>query len=488
MNNVSVNVPPSEGQLVKPLSRTERAFKKLGAWLDKIGIPASAHIDNIYQRWLAPIHEQNHDWLDDADWARVQQEPLRASLLLRGIAVVFLLLLLWSAFARVDEVARGEGKVIPSQQLQVIQSFDGGVVEKINVHEGDVVNKGDLLLRIDPTRFVSSFRENRAELMSLQARAARLKALTTNTSFELPDDIKTGAPDIAEHERNQYESNRKELNEQLSISQSQLEQRQQELREVRAKLAQVSRALELANQELGVTRPLLKSGAVSEVEILKLEGEVSNASGARQQALAQEQRLLSAVEEAEGKVREVELMTSNKWRAELSETLAKLSSLNETGTGLADKIKYSEIRSPVRGTVQRLYTNTLGGVVQPGHEVVEIIPLDDQLLIEAKVSPKDIAFLHPGQKAIVKFTAYDFSIYGALDGKLEHISADTMKDDKDNVFYLVRVRTDRAGFDASLPIIPGMTTQVDILTGKKTVLSYLLKPVLRAKQNALTER
>jgi adhesin transport system membrane fusion protein len=488
MSDVSNNSVVSDKALVKVPSRTEIVFKKVGAWLDRIGVPASKHIDRLYQRWLAPIHEQSHDWLDDADWARVQQEPLRASLLLRGIALVFFVLVLWSAFAKVDEVARGEGKVIPSQQLQVIQSFDGGVVEKINVREGDVVNKGDLLLRIDPTRFVSSFRENRAELMSLQARAARLKALTTKVPFELPEDIKSAAPDIAEHERNQYESNRKELDEQLSISQSQLEQRQQELREVRAKLVQVTRALELANQQLNVTRPLLKSGAVSEVEILKLEGEVSNASGARQQALAQEQRLLSAVEESEGKVREVELMASNKWRAELSETLAKLSSLNETGTGLADKIKYSEIRSPVRGTVQRLYTNTLGGVVQPGHEVVEIIPLDDQLLIEAKVSPKDIAFLHPGQKAIVKFTAYDFSIYGALDGKLEHISADTMKDDKDNVFYLVRVRTERAGFDASLPIIPGMTAQVDILTGKKTVLSYLLKPVLRAKQNALTER
>ncbi|RZA08065.1 MAG: HlyD family type I secretion periplasmic adaptor subunit, partial [Moraxellaceae bacterium] len=227
---------------------------------------------------------------------------------------------------------------------------------------------------------------------------------------------------------------------------------------------------------------------VSEVEILKLEGEVSNASGARQQALAQEQRLILAVEESEGKVREVELMASNKWRAELSETLAKLSSLSETSTGLADKIKYAEIRAPVRGTVQHLYTNTLGGVVQPGHEVVEIIPLDDQLLIEAKISPKDIAFLHPGEAAIVKFTAYDFAVYGGLNGTLEFISPDTMKDDKENVFYLVRVRTARSGFDASLPIIPGMTAQVDILTGKKTVLSYLLKPVLRAQQNALTER
>jgi len=467
---------------------SELYFKKLGKWLDKIGVPASVFIDRIYKRWLSPINEQAHDWLSDADWARVQQEPLRARLLLNSIAIIFLLLLLWAAFAKVDEVARGEGKVIPSQQLQVIQSFDGGVVEEILVHEGDIVNKGDLLVRIDPTRFVSSFRENNASLASLEARAARLKALINNVDFELPEAIGKSSPGIAEHERSQYEANRRELDEQLSISRSQLEQRQRELQEVRAKLSQVTRALELANQELTVTMPLLKSGAVSEVEILKLQGEVSNAQGARQQALAQEQRLLAAVSESEGKVREVELNVVNKWRAELSETLAKLSSLSETGTGLADKIKYAEIRAPVHGTVQRLHTNTLGGVVQPGHDVIEIIPLDDQLLIEAKVAPKDIAFLHPGEKAIVKFTAYDFAIYGGLTGTLEHISADTMKDEKDNVFYLVRVRTERSGFDTSLPIIPGMTAQVDILTGKKTVLSYLLKPVLRAKQNALTER
>lgn len=472
----------------KKISGFELYFKKVGQWLDKIGVPASTYIDKIYQRWLVPINEQSHDWLSDADWARVQQEPLRARLLLNAIAIVFLILLLWASVAKVDEVARGDGKVIPSQQLQVIQSYDGGVVKEILVHEGDIVNKGDLLVRIDPTRFVSSFRENNASLVSLEARSARLKALTMNTPFELPAAIVTSSPDIAAHEKSQYEANRRELDEQLSISRSQLEQRQRELQEVRAKLSQVTRALDLANQELTVTTPLLKSGAVSEVEILKLQGEVSNAQGARQQALAQEQRLQAAVEESEGKVREVELNEVNKWRAELSETLAKLSSLSETGTGLADKIKYSEIRAPVHGTVQKLYTNTLGGVVQPGHEVIEIIPLDDQLLIEAKVAPKDIAFLHPGETAIVKFTAYDFSIYGGLTGKLEHISADTMKDDKDNVFYLVRVRTERSGFDASLPIMPGMTAQVDILTGKKTVLSYLLKPVLRAKQNALTER
>ncbi|MFC3115098.1 HlyD family type I secretion periplasmic adaptor subunit [Cellvibrio fontiphilus] len=469
-------------------SRDKIWFEKLGRALDKLGLPASRFIDKLYARWLDPIHEQPKDWVTDSDWARLQQEPIKARALLRVIALIVLLLLLWAAFAPLDEVARGEGKVIPSSQLQVIQSFDGGVVQEVLVREGQTVNKGDLLLRIDPTRFISTFRENRAEYLSLQARAARLQALTTNTQLVWPQDLMADAPDIVNHERNLYESNRKELDEQLAIARSQLDQRAEELNEVRAKLTQATRALELATQELGVTKPLLASGAISEVEILRLEGEVARARGDREQALSQESRLLLAVEEAEGKLRETELMANNKWRNELSDVLAKIAALSESSTGLADKIKYAEIRSPVRGTVQRVFTNTVGGVVQPGREVIEMVPLDDQLIVEAKVSPKDIAFLHPGQEAIVKFTAYDFVVYGGLRGKVEHISPDTITDEKERTFYIVRVRTERAGFDPTLPIMPGMMTQVDILTGKKTVLAYLLKPVLRAQQNAMTER
>ena len=469
-------------------SGDQRWFERLGQWLDKLGIPAGRWIDKAYARWLEPVHNQQQDWVADADWARLQQEPVRARLLLRVMGLILLLLLLWSAFAEVDEVARGEGKVIPSSQLQVIQSFDGGVVEQVLVHEGQVVEKGDLLLRIDPTRFVSSYRENRAEYLALQARAARLQALTNGTEFSLPAEVEQGAADIASHERSLYQTNRRELEQQLEIARSQLDQRQQELNEVRAKLTQASRSLELASQELNVTRPLLASGAISEVEILRLEAEVARAWGDKEQSQAQESRLLLAVEEAEGKLRETELNTRNKWRAELSDVLSKVAALGESGTGLADRIKYAEIRAPVRGTIQRIYTNTLGGVVQPGREVVEMVPLDDQLLVEAKISPRDIAFLHPDQEAIVKFTAYDFVVYGGLKGRVELISPDAITDDKDRTFYIVRVRTERAGFDPSLPIMPGMMTQVDIITGKKTVLSYLLKPVLRAQQNALSER
>ena len=463
-------------------------FERIGRWLDKLGLPATRYIDKAYARWLDPLHEQPKDWVTDSDWAKLQQEPVRARALLRIIALIVFILIVWAAFAPLDEVARGEGKVIPSSQLQIIQSFDGGVVQEVLVREGQVVEKGDLLLRIDPTRFISTFRENRAEYAALRARASRLQALTSNTELGFTDDLLTDAPDIVNHERNLYESNRKELDEQLSIARSQLDQRSEELNEVRAKLTQVTRALELSTQELKVTKPLLASGAISEVEILRLEGEVSNAKGERAQALSQESRLTLAVQESEGKLRETELLASNKWRNELSEVLSKIASLSETSTGLADKIKYAEIRSPVRGTVQRVFTNTVGGVVQPGHEVVEMVPLDDQLLVEAKVSPKDIAFLHPGQEAIVKFTAYDFVVYGGLKGTVEHISPDTITDEKDRTFYIVRVRTERAGFNPTLLIMPGMMTQVDILTGKKTVLAYLLKPVLRAKQNAMTER
>ncbi|HTF85150.1 MAG TPA: HlyD family type I secretion periplasmic adaptor subunit [Cellvibrio sp.] len=462
-------------------------FARLGRWLEKAGGPASRVIERLYARWLTPLNDST-DWVTEADWARLQQEPLRARALLYVMALVLLLLLVWAAFASVDEVARGEGRVIPSRQLQVIQSFDGGVVDEILVHEGQVVEAGDLLLRIDPTRFISSFRESRAQYLSLQAKAERLKALTSGAAFVLPPDVMSEAPDVAAYEQRLFETSLLERAEQLRIARDQQVQREEEYKEIQAKVTQTTRAHELARQELQVTRPLLASGAISEVEVLRLEGEVSNADGARKQALAQLARSEAAVAEAEGKVREVELTINNKWRNELSEVMGKLASLEEGSRGLADRIKYAEIRSPVRGTVQRLLVNTVGGVVQPGNQVLEIIPLDDQLLIEAKVAPKDIAFLRPGQPAIVKFTAYDFVVYGGLTGTLEHISADTITDERDNTFYLVRVRTDRAGFDPALPIMPGMTTQVDILTGKKTVLAYLLKPVLRAQQNALTER
>ncbi|WP_332674436.1 HlyD family type I secretion periplasmic adaptor subunit [Aromatoleum sp.] len=466
----------------------QKTFERIGTVSGRVAKPARPLLDRFFTRLIAPAGQANLDWSADADWARIQQEPLRARLLLRGAAVVLVLLLVWAGFAEIDEVTRGDAKVIPSSQVQIIQSVDGGVVDEMPVREGEIVEAGALLLRIDPTRFVSSLAENRSQYFALRAKAARLEALTGGRPFQVPEEIAREVPEIVAHERRLYESSVAELDAQMSIARQQLTQREQELNEVRARHEQATRGHQLALQELSVTRPLVQSGAVSEVDILRLERDVSRLRGERDQSAAQISRIQSAIAEATRKVQEVELNVRNELRNELSDTMAKLGGLTEGSRALEDRVKHAEVRSPVRGTVKRLLVNTVGGVVQPGKEVVEIVPLDDALILEAQVKPKDIAFLRPGQEALVKFTAYDFAIYGGLDAVVEHIGADTVTDDKGNAFYTVRVRTLESRLGENLPIIPGMVAEVDVLTGKKTILSYLLKPVLRAKANALSER
>ena len=468
--------------------RNEKSFVGLA----RCTAPVRRFSDRFFAGWLERLtpetQRETNDWAGEADWAQLQQEPLRARALLRSAAVLTLLLLLWAAFAQIDEVTRGEGKVVPTSQVQVIQTVDGGVVDEILVREGQVVEAGQLLLRVDPTRFQSNLGESRDNQLALQAKALRLKALTRGSAFSPPADLARDAPDIVAHERRLYESRREEIAAQVSMAQNQLSQRQQELNEMHARKAQAQRGMELLQKELNATRPLVRTGAVSEVEILRLERDLARLRGDRDQASAQISRVQAAISEAQRKIEEVQLNSRNQMSAELSETMSKLSALNEGGRALADKVAKAEIKSPVRGTVKRLLVNTVGGVVQPGKEVLEIVPLDDALILEAQIAPKDIAFLRPGLEAVVKFTAYDFAIYGGLEAVVEGIGADSVVDQKGNAFYLVRLRTRKTSLGENLPIIPGMVVQVDILTGKKTVLSYLLKPVLRAKANALSER
>lgn len=466
----------------------EKAFEHTGALVKRATASSEAAFGPLMKR-LTPTEEQDRlDWAGDADWARLQQEPLRARSLLRLAAVGLLLLLIWAAFAQIDEVTRGEARVVPTSQVQIIQSVDGGVVEALLVREGQVVEAGQLLLRVDPTRFVSNMLESRASQLAVQAKALRLEALTRGTAFNPPAELKREAPDIVAQEMRLYESRRAEISAQISISQNQLAQRQQELNEVSARREQAERGLELMSKEINATRPMIATGAVSEVEVFRLEREAARLRGDREQATAQIARVQSAILEATRKIEEVQLSSRNQMSAELSETMSKLASLSQGGRALEDKVKHADIKSPVRGTIKRLLVNTVGAVVQPGKEVVEVVPLDDTLFLEVQITPKDIGFLRPGQEAMVKFTAYDFSIYGGLLAEVIHIGADSVLDEKGNAFFHIRVRTHKPRLGPSLPIIPGMVAQVDILTGKKTVLSYLLKPVLRAKSNALTER
>jgi adhesin transport system membrane fusion protein len=445
-------------------------------------------LDRLFARWIPPRPDESLGWAADADWARLDQEPLRARYLLRFIGAILLVFVLWAAFATVDEVTRGTGKVIPTRQVQVVQAVDGGVIAEILVREGQPVEAGQLLFRIDKTRFVSSLRENRVQYLALLAKAARLRALAENTPFQLPAEVVQEDPKLVEEERSMYDARRRELEAQIGIARQQLAQRQQELVEVRSRREQAAQGYDLTARELAMTRPLAASGAVSDVELLRLERDVSRYRGERDQASAQTVRLQSAISEASRKVQEQEITFRNEMRNELGETVAKLNSLSEGSTALSDRVQQASVKSPVKGTIKRLLVTTVGGVLQPGKEIVEIVPTDDALLLETKISPKDIAFLWPGQKATVRFTAYDFAIYGGLEAVIDQIAADTVTDEEGNAFYLVRVRTLKSSLGKDKPIIPGMVAEVDIMTGRKSVLAYLLKPVIRAKTHAFTER
>jgi membrane fusion protein, adhesin transport system len=467
---------------------------------------AASHAVSALERMRRGLEPLTRHWLgsplDDAQAAEAGMRPFeaeadalisrqrthRAQTIVRAALIVTVALVVWAALAHVDEVTRGDARVIPSRQLQVVQSLDGGIVSEILVREGEVVEAGQLLLRVEETRATAGVRESAATGVTLRARAARLRALAEGKPFLPPKADSDEERRVVEEERRIYASRLSELEAQLAVVRQQIAQRQQEYNEAQAKRSAATRGQELAQQELTQTRPLLASGAVSQVDILRLERDITRFRGESEQAVAQMARAQAAIGESQRKVQEADLAFRNEARVELAEATGKLNALNENAVGLADKVAKSQIKSPVRGRVQRLLANTVGGVVQPGKDIVEIVPLDDTLVLEARVQPKDIAFIRPEQSATVKFSAYDFSIYGGLEAKVENISPDTIVDDKGNAFYLVRVRTTKPGFNDKLPIIPGMTAEVDVLTGNKSVLSYLLKPVLKVRDGALRER
>lgn len=445
----------------------------------------SSFLHRKVRDFLAPPAE--YDWVLEAEWARIQQTPAKARRLLYGIAITILALVLWANFAIIDEVARGEGKVVPSQKLQVVQSYDGGIVQDILIREGQQVTAGQVLVRVDPTRFVSSLQENASQQEGLQAKADRLQALIDSRPLEFSVSLGENAA-IKSGEQALYRSNLQELDQLMGGYHSRISQKQQDLASYKAEYGQYKRSKELIDQELAVTRPLLASGAVSQMDILRLERQQVELDGSIQRASAAIQRSESTITEERNAQQEARLRMINQWRRELAEATSKLGVLKQSKTGLEDVVAQSELRSPIKGTVQRLLFNTVGGVISPGSQVVEIVPLDDQLIVEAKISPKDIAFIQLGQPAILKFSAYDFAIYGGMEAEVEHISADTITDDKDNTFYVVRLRTVTPVGDEPLEILPGMTAQVDIVTGERSVMNFVLKPILNAASSALKER
>lgn len=407
------------------------------------------------------------------------------------IIAFFVTFFAWASWATLQEVTRGEGRVIPSRQTQIVQNLEGGIVAAILVREGQIVEEGDVLMRIDNSRAASDFRERRSRYFALQAALARLDAEVSDREPEFPSEVQVAAPAIVAAETSLYQSRQQALGDEINILERQKEQRQQELVENKQREQQFTESLRLAREELAILAPLAERRVVSQSELLQLQRQVNDLLGELDQTRLAIPRVEAAVQETQDRIDNARSRFRSDAFREMSTLQSELNGITEVIAAGEDRVRRTEVRSPVRGTIKELKFNTIGGVIQPGDPIVEITPLDDTLLVEARVRPADIAFLRPDLPAMVKITAYDFSIFGGLEGRVEQISADTITDERGESFYRVRVRTDKTSLgtpEKPLEIIPGMTAQIDVITGEKTVLDYLMKPILKARNEALRER
>ena len=450
-------------------------------------------------RWKDVIFRyfKGSDSLDDqplpeVEKALIDDAPRIVRLTIWGVIGFFVFMLLWAHFAIIDEVTKGEGKAIPSSRIQKIQNLEGGIVAQIYVHEGQIVEAGAPLIRLDDTRFASNVGETEAERVSMELRVERLSAEVDDRPLKITDAARKAVPNQVSNEESLYASRRQQLADEIGGLQQQLLQRQQELREFSSKQEQYRNSLNLLRQEIGMSEPLVAQGAISPVEVLRLKRSEVETRGMLDGTTLAIPRAQAAINEVQRKVDETRGKFRSEALAQLNEARTLLSKAQATSKGLEDRVSRTMVTSPVRGIVKQMLVNTVGGVIQPGSDIAEVVPLDDTFLVEAKIRPQDIAFLHPGQEAMIKFTAYDYTIYGGLKGKLEQIGADTVMDEeKKNTFYIIKLRTDRSHLgtdDKPLLIIPGMVASVDIITGKKSILSYLLKPIIKSRAEAMHER
>ncbi|MDP4534579.1 HlyD family type I secretion periplasmic adaptor subunit [Alkalimonas collagenimarina] len=455
--------------------------------------------------WFWPaqpaISDQELEYIDDLHSRISFKPPYRARRVLMIISVMVLVFFCWAFFAEIDEVSRGQGRVIPSQQLQVVQNLEGGILQQILVREGEQVTQGQALMSIDRTRFLADVQEQQYQRSTLQADIARYQAELASVRVEVARAyIELQEPDFSslemesgnlQHYQALFRERMQGLENVFGIVAEQIQQRQQERAEIESRIGHLQRSYALVEQEINLTRPLARRGVVSEVELLQLERRFTEVQSELDTARFNLPRVNAALQESYRKQVEAALQFRTESQQKLAEASSRLSVLQASLVQLSDRLNRTQVVSPVNGIINSIKINTVGGVIQPGMDLIEIVPQEEALVIEARMSPRDIAFIRPGLTAMVKLTAYDFTIYGGLSGTLEYISADAMVDEQGNSYYLVRVRTEGNFTDPAgepLPIMPGMIASIDILTGKRTLLQYLLKPITRAKQSALKER
>ncbi|MEM7731903.1 MAG: HlyD family type I secretion periplasmic adaptor subunit [Pseudomonadota bacterium] len=418
----------------------------------------------------------------------------------RGVWVLLLVIGLgmgaffaWAWLYEIEEVTRATGKVVPSRQLQVVQSLEGGIVAALEVREGDLVDEGDELARIDDTSAGSDLGELREREAALMAAEARVEAEAAGAEVvTFSDDLEERAPAAVAAETQVFLSRQKQLVAELSVLDDQLSQREASLREATANVTKLEAQLAPLWEETELTEGLVETGSVPRVEFLRLQGDLARIGGELDISRARIPGIEASIREAQNQIASAQssyVLTAREKGAKIS---GELAILREAMRAADDRLTRTSLRAPVHGTVNRLHVTTIGAVVQPGAPIVEIVPRDDQLLVEAQINPRDVAFIRPGHPASVKITAYDFLVYGALDGTVERIGADALTDPEGNQYFQVMVRTAESALPAAsegtLPISPGMVAQVDIQTGRKTVMNYLLRPLRRAQAEALRER
>lgn len=437
------------------------------------------------------VNKADLDFMPETYAAEVESVPVAMHAVLWLTAIFFISAIVWANFATLDVVARAQGRIIPSSQLQIIQNLEGGILAEVMVEEGQLVKKGATLLLLDDTRFASSFNEGLLNSLSLEAKITRLKAEANDLPYITPEGLSFDALDHYTNEQNLFLARQREQKSALDILSQQLSQHYQTLAELNAEEQKLARNAAFSEKELFLTEPLVKTGAVSQVELLRLQVAVNESMGQLEVIQLTIPKAQAVIAEAKEKIQERRQQFKLDAQIELNETKNQLSRLAFSNIALKDRVNRTDVRSPVEGTVKQILVNTVGAVIQPGMDLLEIVPANDTLLVEAMIRPADIAFIHPGQRATVKLSAYDFAIYGGLDSVLELISADTITDERGEHFFQIQVRTDKnhLGPDTNpLPIIPGMVATVDILTGEKTVMDYLLKPLKRAQEAAMSER
>lgn len=415
----------------------------------------------------------------------------KVSALSLGMVALVAAFVIWSALAIVDETTRGEGRVIPATKIQVVQNLEGGIVRELRVREGMLVKAGDILLRIDPTRADSSLGETRERILGFRVMIHRLEAEVEQKPLVIPEDLRKLAPGLVRRQEQAYDARMGELKAALDTLELQAQQKAQEIVELEARVESQKRSLQIAQSELKILKPLYKQGAISHTDLLAAERRYNEAEGLLDAARLALPRIRAQKLEMERRRAEKRAAHRSDVLKQLTDARVQLSALAEQNRGAADTVARTIVRSPASGIVKTVHVTTIGQIVKPGSDIVEIVPSGDTLLIEARIRPSDIAFLRPGQPATVKLTAYDFALYGGLDGRLEQIGADSITNERGETYYLIRVRTVSSKLrhgGADLPIIPGMVAQVDIKTGQKSVLAYLTKPLTRMKQDALKER